>query len=304
MSLTNIKDVFRRSSLEILVGAFIGAASLGLISFNNESERDKLIPLGFSEISQLEREADGKVEPIAHYYASTNDIAMKVFEAWNIANKGFTFDFDKTLARELEFKTESTFKVHNYNLKSFFEVIGERSKNALLKFKQFIKVGGEVSGVNKKFDQTWDESHIDTTHIEIKTRSVCDGDGNCHTETYTETVCDYTTHRYRYNKQIGEEVSLLLDSVLAQNPNLVYPEELQLVMKTHAEGEYAAETSREKEEYLLYTQKGRLLSIANTWNTGSNYVANQFEIMEMWRELHSDANKWRRDKETAHDESF
>ncbi len=306
-------DLFRKTSLEILVGGVIGAVALGFISGHYENARTKKIPLGFSEITQWEEEGlRGNIsvgeEPISYFYASTNDICMKVFEAWNLANGSITFDFDGKFARELEVHTESTYKEHHYNLKSFFAVIGDRASKAFAKFGEFVKVHGKMGKVNNAFNNTWDYSSIDTTHQECHDVESCttdsDGDEHCTTHEECTTVCDYTTHDYTYHRDAGEEASRLIDLVLSEHPSLNFPEDLRMVKKTNAEGEYAAEVSREKQKDPLYTQRAELLKIANTWNFGSTYSANRDEAMSLWKSLHPDSDQWRRDKNTAHDETF
>ena len=308
----NMQRVFRRTSLEILVGLVIGGFAGGVVSGHYESARNNKIPLGFSEITQLEKEAEKEnptqgVGAITHFYASTNDICMKVFEAWNLTNKKFNFDFDNAFAKELEYHVDPTFKTHHYNLKSFFGVIQERATNAFNKLGQFVKVNGKMNGVNSSFDASWSHSSVDTTHQECHEVESCstdsEGNQNCTTHEECHTVCDYTTHYFTYHKEDGEKSSKLLDLVLIENKDLHFPEELRIVKQTNAEGEYASETSREDKE-VTFSDKAKLLKIANTWNFGSTYNYNKDEIMSLWKNLHSDSDNWRRDKETAHDESF
>jgi len=57
MALSDFKDVLRKTSLEIVIGAVILGTAAGIGSSLYEARRDKNIQLAFSEITQVENDA-------------------------------------------------------------------------------------------------------------------------------------------------------------------------------------------------------------------------------------------------------
>jgi len=303
------KDLVRKTSIEILVLGTIGVFAGGGLGIYDEITRGQKIPLGFSEITQLEKDAlkkspDGKVGEITENYAKTNDMAMNVFEAWNLTNKKINLDFDKSFAQELEFKVDPTFRTHHYNLSSFFSSMEEIGNRALEKMKDLSRLEKGSQQTGSQFGEVWDYSSYDTTHQECTTVESCNSEGECSSHEECHTVCDHTTHVYNYHKQEGEEAMKILDEVLEKNRGFKFPEELQIVKSTNADGEYAAETSSDEKDKKNYNDKLALLKKANMWNFGSTYNSNQDEILTLWHGLPNEAEKWRRDKNTAQDETF
>ena len=309
---SEFKDVLRTTKIEIVLGLALGLA-VGLnISYKKENERASMIPLGFSEISQIERDAEVMGREVGHMtrlLTSTNDAAMKVFECWNLAHES-TFNVAHRFASELEYKMDSSFKIHHYELNIFLEALPGQAKNALDELKEFTGVRNEFSSVNSSFGSAWDDIHIDHYHEECTTRTECagyDSDGSC--ESYQTVqdchpVYDYTTHTYTYHKQEGEEASARLDIALKGHPELVFKERILTASKTNADGEDAAESSRKVKGRRIMLKAEEYLGIANTWYTGSTLSRNLPVIYGNWKQLHTDTDDWRKAKETAHSDSY
>ena len=157
----NPGQVLRDTAIEVIIGTCLGAVILGGISHTIESRRDKKIPLGFSEITQIERDErySGKeVGALTRYLTSVNDASMKVFECWNLANNSYSTVFsDKTeyFAKELERKMDPALKIHHYELYDFLRDMPEYSKAAKRGLSDFIKVKDLIVPVNSDFDISW-----------------------------------------------------------------------------------------------------------------------------------------------------
>jgi len=306
----NPKQLLKETAIEVIIGTFFGAAAFGLISNNIESRRDKKIPLGFSEITQIERDAKyaGKeVGPLTRYLTSVNDASMKVFECWNLANNSYSTCFnDRTeyFAKELERKMDPAMKIHHYELYNFLRDLPEQAKSAKKGLSDFIKVKGGIMPVNSDFDSAWDDSHIDSYRTEVYTDTETDSEGHVHTVTRTREVYDHTTHIYTYNKESGERASQRLDLLLAGQKSLELNDSLSTASQTNADGEYAAETSRKLPKNKIKLDATTLMDIASKWKTGSTLFSNLPTIKGRWNNLSGDANEWRNTKGKAHSTSY
>lgn len=103
----NVKTLFKETSAEVYVGAALGFTLATGVSFVQENARNRQLPLGFSEISSIEKQAEysnREVGKITEHYAKLNDLTMKVFECWNISWKSGFGNFDKKFATELDIK--------------------------------------------------------------------------------------------------------------------------------------------------------------------------------------------------------
>jgi hypothetical protein len=306
----NPMQVLRDTSIEVIIGACLGAVILGGISHTIESRRDKKIPLGFSEITQIERDArySGKeVGALTRYLTSVNDASMKVFECWNLANNSYSTVFsDKTeyFAKELERKMDPALKIHHYELYDFLRDMPGQARDAKKGLTDFIKVKDLIAPVNYDFDSSWSDSHIDSYHTETYTDTETDSDGDTHTVTRTREVYDHTTHIYTYNKNAGESASQKLDALLAGQKSLELNDSLQTASKTNADGEYAAETSRKLPKNQIKLDPMSLMRIASKWKTGSTLFSNLPVINGKWNSLPAHANEWRAAKSKAHSESY
>lgn len=303
------KNVLRTTPLEVFLGAALGASVAVYGSYLHESQRAKCIPLGFSEISQIENDArysGEEVGPITRYLASTNDATMKIFEAWNKSHEYlFNLDsLDKRFAKELELKIDRSFEYHHYSLKDLLNAIPKNANDSLNKMSTQLEANNKMSEVNQLFEKAWDDSHRDSYRTEIYSETVSDSEGRTHTEMRTREVYDHTTHTYDYYPKYGENASISLDKVLIGFPDITVKEKIRTTSKTNADGEYAADKSRKNEKRKQRLNQDELTQIANTWNHGSTYQDRLHIIYNAWNELHKDAPSWKSAKNSANSDSY
>ena len=80
--LANARCFLRETSIEVALGATVGFFCETPFFMYHEYKLEGSIPLGFSEISQIEREAKQRGEtvgPVTYFYAFTNETPMKNF---------------------------------------------------------------------------------------------------------------------------------------------------------------------------------------------------------------------------------
>lgn len=298
------KGFLRDTKAEVAIGAGIGLLVALPLSLHHENTKGKIIPLAFSEISQIEKEAEKQkteVPPLTRYYTSTNDLAMKVFESWNISNE-FTLwgSNNHSFARELENRIDPSMRIHHYEITDFTKALPNQADAALYKLKDFLDVLGMVKQTNNHFDNAWGESHVDIGHIETETHT--DANGNTHTD--SKWVYDYTIHTYSYDKKSGEAAAKSLDDLLVKHPRLELKEKFIVSPVTHADNEYAIEKSREKKLKGKRLAPEELTNYAGTWAHGSTLNTNMPRITEMMYALNSDSPLWNKAKTRAHGTTY
>jgi len=323
------KELLKTTRMEIGLCACAGLLLGTTILCNHESERGKTIPLGFSEISQIEedvRYSNNQVEPeeievmtnrgkrmithighITRYLASGNDAVMKIFESWNESNEGDSSNMGRRFARELESHYDSLLNSHHYSLDNLLDDIPALADRALNKLDDFVHVKRGIEAVNKHFDMSWDENHIDhyRTEVYTDTETYTDSDGNTHSRTVLKTreVYDHTTHYYTYNPAEGEASSKLIDALLGKYPELKLSEKIMMAKKTNSGGEDAARKSRkERKDNPLNAQE--LIDIARAWNIGSTIRVNLPIVSSTYSGFPFRADQWRAAKNTARSEVY
>lgn len=299
------RQVLRDTPAEVAVIGAIGLmVGLG-IGWHHESAREASIPVGFSEIHQMERDAraEGReMGPMAKYLAGTNDMTMNVFNAWNVANARTTLGSPvPNFASELDYNAGLKMKIHHYELPDYFKMIPGQADAARSLLAPYEAVRRQAADANGHLSRTWDESHHDVTRTEWRTRTVDDGNGKSHTETYTEQVYDHTNHRYDYDRGQGEASSKSLDALKPVGAAASFTEVIPVAKQTNAEGEYAAETSRGLKKAISPEEA---MKYARAWRDGSTLLTNLPTIHGRLQDLARDADQWRGDKNTAHDESY
>ncbi len=301
------KDLIRNTSAEIYIMAALGLAVATTTSYKLEQKRTHLIPLGFSEISQIERDAKRAHEtlgPLTQLLAFANDGTMKVFECSNDSHDKFLeTEYQRRFARELDMRMEPTYKVHHYNLNDILEKLPSLSAQSLTALKDFVAVQNRLNHVNDMFNRSWDDSHYDHYRTEIywDTETYTDSNGNLQSRSVMKTrqVYDHTTHTYKYHKEIGEEASRSLDQLIADYPELNLRERLRTASQTNAEGEYASEKSRIRKKKDEPLDQEDFLGIASRWATGSTLMTNLPGTKANLTALHTYSDLWRASKNTS-----
>lgn len=300
---TAFKGRLAQTSIEVVIGDVVVSVLGGAVGNAFETTRTHQIPLAFSEMSQVERDAsrEGReLGPMTGYLTATNDAAMKVFEAWNLTHSEHHMGSQAhNFAAELDIKQD--YKIHRHELPDLLKDLPARAQQARDLLKPLDDTARDMAPVNDQFRRSWDESHTDHYRTETRTRTVDDGNGKSHTETYTEEVYDHTHHEYDYHRQNGEAASQGLDGALAKRQSIPNPEQLRTASQTNADGEYAAEVSRKGE---ARPQAEQLKAISESWATGATITQNIGRIQQLWGTLRGDAGAWRTQKATAHDDSY
>ena len=288
----------------IVTGALVGTLIGGFGSYKHESNREGHIPVGFSEIREIEKNAsrDGlELGPGTQFYSKTNDIVMKIFESSNIAHKRTSIgSYIDSFGTELDMRMDGSFKQFHYEIPDLLRDLPGYAQELLDEMQPFVQVMNRLNPVNSSFSKSWDDSHIDTTHTETYTYS-CGDSKNPQTCTGYREVYDYTTHTYDYDKSEGDKASSLLDRLVSDYDKLEFNERFRVSDVTHTENEDAMERSRSDTERLGSEEQ---LKIANTWYTGCTLRSNMPHIVGLWDSMHSDNSKWKSAKESAQDEEY
>ena len=304
-----------RYAAPFLLAGALGIFS-GMKSYEHERIREARIPLGFSEIHQIEQDAQQQGRIVAEnndlvlkieaeedvrnqektmartlYLAGLNDLTMKVFECWNNANEN-NDDIYKRFARELEKRFDPTIKKHHYELSDLFEIVPQSCQEVKKQLHNFMKAQESLPAIIDNFDKSWSDSHSNHYHTIVYPSISYDSKGNAHMTLKTDQVYDNTTHSYNYDADFGEKASKSLNELLVSVPDIRLREKIFTASKTNVEGEKAAKVSRKKgEEEKVFSQE-ELKSIADTWYTGSTFTLGEHLVYNFWSDVQEDAKKW------------
>ncbi len=319
----NINEIYRKTSelskdlarnvKTYLAGLTIASSVFaGTLSYNHEIERTKKIPLGFSEKTQIEMQAESQgkeVDSATRYLTSLNDSCMKIFEAWNdswINRLGFEGNPYEVFAANLEYKFGS--EDHHYMLVALLENLPIEIEKVAEELDGFAKIRQPLSITSSYFKNSWNDNHNDIYHTEVyfNEETYTDLEGNLKTEHVMKTreVYDYTIHTYNYNPSEGEKAEISLEKLISENPNLAVNFEFQTAFKTNLEGKRAALESRvknpEKEDFL----DSEYLLIANRWKLGSVLFNNRTSLTHPFETLKVDLVDWKTSRQTARSQEY
>jgi len=308
----------RKLATNVAAYAILGAAGLGIFtgnfSYRHEIERTKNIPLGFSEKTQIEEDAqknDKVIDPATRYLTSLNDFSMKIFEAWDDSWKPMA-EFEESnpyqrFASNLEYKYYG--EGHHYKLGDLANNIPNEVDEVFEKLGSFLEINQRMRVVNSNFSDSWTERHEDNYHTVWYpvTKSHTDSEGHTTYSTHMESkqVYDDTDHYYWYHRDWGEEAAKNLEKLIGDYPELSIDLSLISASRTNEAGRIAAIKSREKE-----TKKGKefndsdYLTIANTWRVGSVIYNNAASFASPWTDLRWDLQQWKNEEQTAHDQHY
>ncbi|MBR9702625.1 hypothetical protein GOV10_01190 [Candidatus Woesearchaeota archaeon] len=293
---TSIKDSvissFRNTPTEAVLTTILGL-SIGLgagISYVNK--HPVYHPLGFSEVSQVERQARDlgvDLEPFNDYLPSLNDFCMKNFETNNYAREEGGV-YVRKFASELDIRMDetNTFKIHHYMLYELHDVLPAKAMNAKKAVEHFEKAAPLTRGAANHFDKAWNYHTWDHYHEECSTST--DSDGNT-TETCWD-VYDGTDHYFDYYPKWGRSAQKQLDVLLNLYQEMKYKENFIIANKTEAEGEYAADKTNVHAEGESRFSQAELLTISRRWLTESTLRVNEPQIRRNWGEMHGDLATW------------
>lgn len=289
------------NELGILYWVSIGMTVFIILIFfiPKEINHAKLIPLGFSEIEQIEIDAQRRnkpVNPITEYYAKLSDVTNKVFECWNTSLEFSIFENNnESFARELNARKD---KIYKYEF-DLFDSLPLVINKVLTSLKKYIELTSTLRNVEMEFGKTWKEDHNDEYILVPVTYTTTDSKGNTSTYTTLESRYDHTDHSYWYNKKQGEIAYQTGMEMMKYFYRLDWPGNLLQPSKTNAEGEYAADRSRRIERH----SKSSLMEIAVMWNTGSLYNDLKDNILA-YNNMYKLLKIWEKDKDKATDEFY
>ncbi|MFI5348779.1 MAG: hypothetical protein ACHQ2Z_04480, partial [Elusimicrobiota bacterium] len=305
----NFADMMRDTMLPVVLVAALGLVAAGIASSRHESVRAQTYPLGFSEISQIEKDARyagrGPIGPVTRYLTGTNDFVMKVMESYNEANDK---SYIGRTAHEFAFNLDNriNYKFHRYEIQDYFKDLPGQAQAARAELAPFVRAKADIDAADAHLSRAWRESHTNHyhTHRWTTTEKNADGKGT-HEEPHEEQVYDDTTHSYTYDAAEGAAGSAQLSAAIAADGALNFTETIPTASKTNAEGEYAADVSRKAER----SKKGRLnekelLAISQAWKTGSTLLNDLPAVESNWSALHGGAKDWSGARKTAQSDSY
>ncbi len=301
----DVKDILKTTSVEVALFAVLGIGVGIYHQTGEELKRSQKIPLAFSEIWEIERTAKKnniELGAINTYEIKVNDMCMKIFEAYNDAQWLFLPSTEKFASNIYDGMNYN--HIYKYNLKDLLAQVPSYVPQINKKLEKYTIINKSLNISNDNMSKAWDDTHTDNYHTEIRTRTVTDSKGNSTTETYTEEVYDDTTHDYEYNKTSWEEAAKNLTELFTKVPTIQLEEKILKTSITNAEGEYAADKSREKTSAKERLTQEQLLAVANTWYTGSTLLKNINIVNAQYPKLGKSAIDRNTAKGTAHDETY
>ena len=207
----------------VVGAAFLGAVAGG-ITYNIEEAREGHTPIAFSEVGKTIKKLEGQgktVPPLTKFYASTNDVLMKVFEANNIAHENNRVWSRSHFASELEYQMNSSFKVHR-QIPEYAKEFPEISQKAMEALGKITAAQKDLLILIEELKRVWKYESEDITHRESWSAKECDimDEEDCEDVQHSRTVYDYTIHEFEYDPRHGEKANQLMAEFLKKHPDL------------------------------------------------------------------------------------
>lgn len=284
-----------------LLGLTIGATS-GILSYNNEYERDGKKQLGFSEISQIiddvkmqglvPGEGGKEVVGMARtlYQAGLNDLTMKIIEDSNLSHESDE-DYYLNFSSRLKDRLNPAKKKHRHELNELFNMVGDSSKRVREQYSKLININDNLPQLSQTINDSWTERHNDNYHTELRVVTHTSTDSKGNTTTYTSlepySVYDDTDHYYYYHPKKGNPASESLEKLIQTSGDIRIPEPYYTAKKVNNPNKDAIIKSRTEGEVPKLSEND-LLGIVNTWYLGSTLVLNENQIYPGWNSLTAD----------------
>lgn len=292
------------SPIEIAIGAVFLGAIFGIQNYQTNLERDKSIPLAFSEIEKTEARfaAEGRpIPPLTRFYSSVNDVAMKVFEARNRAYDDGSHD---AFARALKPLVERSYSDHK-SLSAYAREMPETVQSALEALRPEQAAAKDLPPLIRAADEAWGAWHNDHYRTEYYSVNVCSGSGEtrrCRSESRSRRVYKNTTHHYTYSEKDGVAANQLIQAFVGQHI-AVEPMREELVLPAAVGGQnreaITATLTRNAEDLKKGLTEKDVLHFARRWATGSTYAVELPKIVSGEACLAKLAPAWERAMTTA-----
>jgi hypothetical protein len=251
-------EALKHNAGRAVVGALLVATGMGIYGHKGEHLRSTESEIVFSERSQMVRDAQAEgreLDPLTHYYATTNDMVMKVLEARNLSNsRSHDGSEGERLAKELQIKME----LDNHTLtlpKLFSGEMNQSVQNARTHLQPIGNARNGLANTTHRLNGAWSHDHRDNYHDWDETvhytENYTDANGKQQSRPATKIVHhhDYvdTDHWWTYTPSEGQAAAQGLESTRQQVPQ-INGVRLRTPSKTHADNEYAIESSRHLNE--------------------------------------------------------
>ena len=102
----------------------------------------------------------------------TNDLCMKIFEAYNQSLEAETFENASELFAEKLYDAIDYRNIYKYNLKDLLNQVPSYHPAILKELQPYLISRRNITTSNTLFEKTWDEKHIDNYHTELRTRTI------------------------------------------------------------------------------------------------------------------------------------
>ncbi len=302
-----IKDLFINTKIELVLFSLIGFLLVFLISYINEYDNSKSIPIAFSEMEKIEDKCKRdsiKVPVMTRYLNSVFDQSNKVFECYNQSqNLLLLGDNTKSFATELEYRMNKTLNVHRYEIIDLNEIIQDYSDSLKNYFKKYYEVVNISRYIRDLADRTWNYTTYDHYHTETYTTTSTDSKGNTHIEYHTREVYDYTTHYFTYYSVYGTQLDNDNIKYVNNYNNFFYDENLIISNKLGADNEYAMQKSREGKIDSSLTED-QMIFLSQGWARNSFYIILNNRLHLSWEYYKNFYKNWTDEKFTAKSSTF
>lgn len=229
-----------------------------------ELERSLKIKISFSEIGQIikDRKREGScVDDLTLYLAGTNDLSMKIYEAWVVSQNKYSYDSDGAFAFELDMLIDKRYKFYHYDLADLFEETKVTVRKVMKMFSMIPPMVADLKLTLGYSEEIWREEKDESGHWE----ETCSTDSKGVTSCSSYYVCDYIDYDYRFSRSNFNNALEFSNAYLSRNYEIPrYEDNLKPASQTNADGEYIVERTRSKEELEHDLQNYKLDWIINS----------------------------------------
>jgi hypothetical protein len=297
-----VKDLSVRTKIEIgFFSALLGASSC-MGGHIGEVARSQFQPLSFSEYEEIEdREIAGGpvMNGLTWYYAGTNDLVNKPFEAHNVTGPVAAYPPLRRAwrAQRLDQAMDTTQRTHRRNIVDFARLVPKAGRKALVELTDLRTASQLSNDMRAHFEGSWQYSRREKGHMQPYT--VCTSNGKSTSCTvHFRYVCDNYFHTWTYNPAHGRRAAQLIDKAGTEVPAIAHLPILTSP-KTEAWNEQRIRESF-KREFDRDPTREEMIQRAQYFKSGSQYEQNIDPARGLWVQItNGDAATWQRMHTTA-----